>query len=96
MRIVLIHHPVGVGISKTGHELLDLAEFGEVIARKGAELVLHGHEHVQVDYELPGPTGPVPVHGVASGTSRSARLPAGRNWAGRRVYATVATFEVTA
>jgi 3',5'-cyclic AMP phosphodiesterase CpdA len=72
-RVVLIHHPVGAGVSHAGHELLDLEDFGAVIARHGAELILHGHEHVQLDYELEGPEGPVPVHGVASGTSRSAR-----------------------
>jgi len=73
MRVILIHHPVGAGKSHAGHELVDLEAFGAVIAAQGAELILHGHEHTELDYELPGPDGPVPVHGVASGTSRSAR-----------------------
>ncbi|MFO0635109.1 MAG: metallophosphoesterase, partial [Nannocystaceae bacterium] len=73
VRVVLIHHPPVAGVSKPRHDLLDLGAFGEVIARRGAELILHGHEHRCVDSSLAGPTGPVPVHGVASGTSCSSR-----------------------
>jgi 3',5'-cyclic AMP phosphodiesterase CpdA len=72
-RIVLIHHPPGKGKSDVGHELLDTGPLGAVIAKHGAELVLHGHEHVEMDYALTGPTTAVPVHGIASGTSRSLR-----------------------
>lgn len=73
VRVVLMHHPPGPHASKRGHELLDLQAFNAVVAEQGAELVLHGHEHVQLDYKLDGPDGEVPVHGVASGTSRSQR-----------------------
>ncbi|MBC8071649.1 MAG: metallophosphoesterase [Deltaproteobacteria bacterium] len=72
-RIVLIHHPPVAGVSKPRHDLLDLAAFGEVIARQGAELILHGHEHRRIDSSLPGPSGDVPVHGIGSGTSCSQR-----------------------
>lgn len=72
-RIVLIHHPPVAGVSKPRHDLLDLAAFGEVIARQGAELILHGHEHRRIDSSLPGPSGSVPVHGIGSGTSCSQR-----------------------
>ncbi len=68
-RVVLIHHPPVDGVSKAKHALLDRAAFAEVIAHAGAELILHGHEHVCLETELPGPQGPVPVHGIASGTS---------------------------
>lgn len=70
-RVVLIHHPVVSGVSAARHGLLDLDAFAAVIARQGAELVLHGHEHVNLETALPGPSGPVPVHGVSSGTSVS-------------------------
>lgn len=73
VRIVLIHHPVAEGVAHDGHQLLDIGPFGDVIKRCGAELVLHGHEHVHLEYELQGPDGPVPVHGIASGTSKSVR-----------------------
>ena len=72
-RVVLIHHPVGASMSHRGHELLDLAAFGRVIARRGAELILHGHEHDMMEYVLRGPDGDVPVHGISSGTARSER-----------------------
>ena len=70
-RIVLIHHPVMPGQSKPHKQLLDLEEFGAVIAEHGAELILHGHEHRRIDGVLPGPEGDVVVHGIASGTSLS-------------------------
>lgn len=70
-RIVLIHHPVMPGEAKRRHELVDLLAFGEVIARRGAELILHGHEHRAIEGTIPGPDGPVPVHGIASGTNLS-------------------------
>ncbi len=73
-RIVLLHHPPVAGVAKRGHDLLDLVAFGDVIARRGAELVLHGHEHRELALHLRGPDGePVPVHGIASGTSLSTR-----------------------
>ncbi len=67
-RIVLIHHPVLPGVAKPRHDLLDLSAFAGVIAKHGAELVLHGHEHRRIEGTLPGPKQPVPVHGVGSGT----------------------------
>lgn len=71
-RVVLIHHPVVSGVSGARHDLLDLEAFARVIAKHGAELVLHGHEHVTLETALPGPAGPVPIHGISSGTSVSA------------------------
>ncbi len=70
-RIILIHHPVVDGVAKPRHDLVDRSAFAAVIAEHGAELVLHGHEHRRLETELPGPAGPVPVHGVSSGTSVS-------------------------
>ena len=51
--------------------LVDLEGFGRVIEEHGAELVLHGHEHVRLETALQGPNGQVPVHGAASATSLS-------------------------
>jgi 3',5'-cyclic AMP phosphodiesterase CpdA len=70
-RVVLIHHPVMPGVAKRRHDLTDLAAFGQVIARRGAELILHGHEHVAIEGTIPGPREPVPVHGISSGTNLS-------------------------
>jgi 3',5'-cyclic AMP phosphodiesterase CpdA len=70
-RIVLIHHPVMPGVSLRRHNLLDLDAFGQVIARRGAELILHGHEHRAIDGTIAGPMQPVPVHGISSATNLS-------------------------
>lgn len=75
MRVVLIHHPVMEGVARPRHELVDLDAFGRVIAREGAELVLHGHEHKVVRGHIEGPEGPVPVHGISSGTAVAAAAP---------------------
>jgi 3',5'-cyclic AMP phosphodiesterase CpdA len=71
MRIVLIHHPVMPGVALRRHDLLDLAAFGQVIARRGAELILHGHEHRAIEGTIAGPNEPVPVHGISSATNLS-------------------------
>lgn len=73
VRVVLIHHPVLPGVSKPRHDLTDIDAFAEVIARRGAELILHGHEHQLIEGVLPGPERPVPVHGISSATNLSQR-----------------------
>jgi 3',5'-cyclic AMP phosphodiesterase CpdA len=70
-RIVLIHHPVMPGVAGRRHDLVDLDAFGAVIARRGAELILHGHEHRAIEGTIPGLHDPVPVHGISSGTNLS-------------------------
>lgn len=70
-RIVLIHHPVMPGVAKPRHDLVDLQAFGEVVARRGAELILHGHEHKAIAGTIPGLEAPVPVHGISSATNLS-------------------------
>ena len=49
--------------------LTDAGGFCEVIARHGAELVLHGHDHAMTRVTIPGPSGPVPVYGVPSSSA---------------------------
>jgi 3',5'-cyclic AMP phosphodiesterase CpdA len=70
-RIVLIHHPVMTGVSNRRHDLVDIDAFGDVIARRGAELILHGHEHRAIAGTIPGLAAPVPVHGISSATNLS-------------------------
>ncbi len=68
IRIVLIHHPPvdgGGGIRNLG----DHRALAEILARQGAELVLHGHSHVMSRKSLPGPDGPIPVLGICSASS---------------------------
>jgi 3',5'-cyclic AMP phosphodiesterase CpdA len=76
-RVVLIHHPP---VSAAGwHKLLiDAAALKRVIAAQGAELLLHGHDHLAMLNWLDGPDGRrVPAVGVPSasaapGTSKNA------------------------
>ena len=76
-RVVLIHHPP-VSEAKRHKRLTDAAEFLRVIAMHGAELVLHGHDHLHMINWLAGPNGTrVPAIGVPSasaawGTSKDA------------------------
>ena len=68
-RVVAIHHPpAGVRARSKIRGLRDHEEFARVIAEVGADLIVHGHEHRCMTEELPGPAGPVPVRGIASGT----------------------------
>lgn len=76
-RVVLIHHPP---VSKAARHkrLTDAEELMHVIAAHGAELLLHGHDHLAMLNWLAGPDGTrVPVVGVPSasaapGTSKDA------------------------
>jgi 3',5'-cyclic AMP phosphodiesterase CpdA len=65
-RVVLIHHPPVPGLTTRRRSLRDDAAFGDVLRRRGAELVLHGHLHRTTFATLPGPAGPIPVAGVPS------------------------------
>ena len=69
-RVVLLHHPPHRGGARALRGLQDAEAFEEIIARQGAELVLHGHNHKQSLHYLPGPEGKVPVAGVASASAR--------------------------
>jgi 3',5'-cyclic AMP phosphodiesterase CpdA len=69
VRLVAIHHPpAGKRAASKIRGLRDHAAFAAVIAETGADLIVHGHEHRDMVESLPGPAGPVPVRGIASGT----------------------------
>ena len=70
VRVVAIHHPVaGTRAHSRIRGLRDHKEFAHVIQQHGAELIVHGHEHVDLVETLAGPEGKhVPVRGIASGT----------------------------
>lgn len=76
-RVLLIHHPP-VSQAARHKRLLDANILLHVIAQHGAELVLHGHDHLHMLNWLSGPNGTrVPAVGVPSasaapGTSKDA------------------------
>lgn len=75
-RVVLIHHPP-VGRYSPHEVLTDAAAFRNVVAREGAELVLHGHKHKAMVNEIAGPDGNVKVVGVPSASNPGASLERG-------------------
>lgn len=69
-RVVLIHHPPNpelAGSRRLG--LWDAADFRAVVARAGAELILHGHTHISSVNAISGPQREVPVIGVAAASA---------------------------
>jgi 3',5'-cyclic AMP phosphodiesterase CpdA len=79
IRIILIHHAPHLGGAKPMRQLTDAARFEAMLARAGADLVLHGHNHRTSLAHRPGPAGPVPILGVpsASGATDDRHEPAG-------------------
>lgn len=73
-RVVLIHHPVTRGAVSSRRELRDAEALRGVLARAGAELVLHGHGHRTLFGSLPGPNGDIPVVGVRSASDATDRV----------------------
>ncbi len=69
-RVVMIHHPP-VSASPRHKRLTDAAELKAVIAAHGAELLLHGHDHLRMVNWLEGPDrSRVPSVGVPSASAR--------------------------
>ena len=66
-RLVLIHHPPLPGQAKRYRELEDAAALEAVLARHGAELVIHGHNHHNMlAWCATSAGGKVPVVGAPS------------------------------
>ncbi len=68
-RVVLIHHPPQIGGARPRKGLTDAAAFRAAIARVGAELILHGHNHRAQLARIDTPAGGVPVLGAASASA---------------------------
>jgi 3',5'-cyclic AMP phosphodiesterase CpdA len=66
-RVVLIHHPPLVNRHGEERNLRDRMAVQALLARTGADLVLHGHDHRDFFNDLPGPGGSrIPVVGAGS------------------------------
>lgn len=68
-RVVLVHHPPIEGDNPVRKRLDDAAALQQVIARRGAELILHGHDHRCSIRAMAGPEGTVPAVGVPSASA---------------------------
>ncbi len=65
-RVVLVHHPPALGVSKHHKRLRDGAGLRRLIEVMGAEMLLSGHEHKFYFHNLAGPIGSVPAICVPS------------------------------
>ncbi len=69
LRLVAIHHsPAEPRARSKVRGLRDRSKLYKVLEETGAELILHGHEHLDLSASLPGRGEPVPVRGIQSGT----------------------------
>ncbi|MBN9673678.1 metallophosphoesterase family protein [Roseibium aggregatum] len=68
-RVVMLHHPPFKDATRWHKRLSDASRVRAAIKRAGAELILHGHTHIDSFESIEGPNGPVPVVGVPSATS---------------------------
>jgi len=78
-RVVMLHHPPFPKATGWHKRLSDASRVRTVIKRAGAELILHGHTHIDSFQHIDGRDGPVPVIGVPSATT----APGGKKPAGR-------------
>ena len=82
-RLVIVHHPP-ISQSSWRKRLTDAAELMRVIAAHGAELLIHGHDHVPMLNWLDGPDETrVPAVGVPSASSAPGK---GKADAGYNLY----------
>ncbi len=78
-RIVMIHHPPIADATPWYKRLIGQEEFRDVIKTHGAELILHGHTHLDTKNHIEGPLGDVPVICVpAAGNAPGGHKPAGQ------------------
>jgi 3',5'-cyclic AMP phosphodiesterase CpdA len=68
-RIVSLHHPPQSTPERHSERLLDGKDFLAAIAQAGADLVIHGHEHIHSVAWIDGAGRRVPVVGVPSASS---------------------------
>lgn len=70
--VILIHHPPGIKATSRPKRLIGANRFREAIKEAGADLILHGHTHLDTLSYIDGPDKSVPVVCV----------PAAYQWAG--------------
>lgn len=79
-RVVMIHHPPVPGITKDYKRLVETPEIRALLARAGAELVLHGHTHKASLNWADGPAHAIPVVGVQAASLQASRERRGAGW----------------
>ncbi|PYE87100.1 metallophosphoesterase family protein [Phyllobacterium leguminum] len=78
-RVVMIHHPPVRGAAPAHKRLFGIRRFQKIIAKHGAELIIHGHTHLATRHAIEGPSGKVPVICVPSASQNlGGKRPAAR------------------
>ncbi len=72
-RVVMIHHPIAQRGEPKRRALWDADALRDVLARVGADLVIHGHKHRRRLNRVDGPEGEIPVIGVPSSSEIGSR-----------------------
>lgn len=68
-RVLLIHHPLDTDRKRRHKRLTDSDELKALLRRRGADLVLHGHDHRHATVWFDGINGKFPVVGVPSASA---------------------------
>ncbi len=68
-RVVMVHHPAVPDTERWRKRLVDAQQLYDVIADKGAELVLHGHTHRTQLNEIEAMGRSIPVIGIPSASA---------------------------
>ncbi|WP_051631116.1 metallophosphoesterase family protein [Afifella pfennigii] len=81
-RVILVHHPPKlIDPSRTLRRLTDAHRLRRAVRRQGAELILHGHDHIRSVTAIRGPVGAVPVIGVPAGSGGASDGPKAAGYA---------------
>jgi hypothetical protein len=83
VRVVLVHHPLADAAANWRRALADRAALRAVLARAGAEIVLHGHAREPRLDAVPGPEtmqGMIPCVGVPSSSAVANEHDAPARW----------------
>jgi 3',5'-cyclic AMP phosphodiesterase CpdA len=67
-RVVMIHHPPIRGATPNYKRMIGIRRFHAAMHMDGAELVLHGHTHLNTTHWIQGHNGRVPAVGIAAGS----------------------------
>lgn len=95
-RVILIHHPPKlVDPQSAWRKLTDGKRFRRLVEEFGAELILHGHEHLRMMTAIAGANGVVPVVGVPAGSGPAIGGPRAGGYAIHEITENKACYDLT-
>ncbi len=95
-RVILIHHPPKLAHPRDQwRKLTDARRFRRAVERHGAELILHGHDHIRMMMAIKGRSGVVPVVGVPAASATKVGGPRAGGYALHEIAARDADYELT-